>query len=120
VVNADSVFITLRFSDGSTGMIAYLSEGDVSLHKERIEVFGEGKVFIIDDFRSATLYANGHEKKETLRAQDKGQAEQARVVCTAIEQGQPSPITLRELEATTRATFRIRDSLRTNKVMSNE
>jgi polar amino acid transport system substrate-binding protein len=113
IVNEDSVFITLRFSDGSAGMVAYLSEGDAALRKEHIEIFGEGKVFVIDDFVSATLFAQGKEKRETLRAQDKGQVEQARVVCAAIEKGQPAPITLRELDATTRATFRIRDSLRT-------
>jgi polar amino acid transport system substrate-binding protein len=113
LINEDSVFITLRFSDGSNGVIAYLSEGNSALHKEQIEIFGEGKVFIIDDFRTATLYANGHAKKETQRSQDKGQAEQARVVCGVIAEGKSAPVTLRELEATTRATFRIRDSLRT-------
>jgi len=113
VVSEDSVFITLQFGDGSRGMIAYLSEGDTSLPKERIEIFGEGKTFVIEDFRSATLYADGHEKKETLRQQDKGQAEETRIVCAVVAEGRPAPITLQDLEATTRATFRIRDSLRT-------
>jgi polar amino acid transport system substrate-binding protein len=122
IVKEDSVVITLRFSDGSAGMVAYVSEGDAALRKEYIEIFGEGKVFVIDDFLTATLFTQGKEKRETLRAQDKGQAEQARIVCAAIEKGQPAPITLRELEATTRATFRIRDSLRTGKpkIISNE
>ena len=79
----------------------------------RLEIFGAGKTFVIDDFRSARIYSSGREKKETLRAQDKGQAEQARVACAVVAEGKPAPITLRELEATTRATFRIRDSLRT-------
>ena len=46
-----------------------------------------------------------------------------RVACAVVAEGRPAPITLQELEATTRATFRIRDSLRTGqkiKVMSNE
>ena len=54
---------------------------------------------------------------------DKGQAEETRVVCAVVAQGKPAPITLQELEATTRATFRIKDSLRTGqqvKVMSDE
>ncbi len=41
--------------------IAYLSEGDKSLPKERIEIFGGGKSFLIDDFRKGK------------GAQDKGQ-----------------------------------------------
>jgi predicted dehydrogenase/threonine dehydrogenase-like Zn-dependent dehydrogenase len=123
IVPEDSVFITLQFEDGSNGSIAYLAEGDSSLPKEHIEIFGEGKTFVIDDFRSAKLYAEGREKKETLRQQDKGQAEETRAACAVVAEGKPTPITLMELEATTRATFRIRDSLRTGqrmKVMSDE
>jgi polar amino acid transport system substrate-binding protein len=123
IVSEDSVLITLRFADGSNGVIAYLAEGDRSLGKERLEIFAEGKTFVIEDFRSARLYAGGREKRETLRQQDKGQPEEMRVVCAVVAEGKPAPITLAELEATTRATFRIKDSLRTGqpkKVMSTE
>ena len=119
----DSVFITLRFADGSRGVIAYLAEGDNALPKEHIEIFGEGKVFVIEDFRAARLYTGGREKRERLRRPDKGQAEETRAVCAVVAQGKRAPITLQELEATTRATFRIKDSLRTGqqvKVMSDE
>ena len=99
VVDADSVFITLRFADGSNGTIAYLSEGDKSLPKERVEIFGSGKTFLLDDFRSG-------------KAQDKGQRSQIQRICAAVREGGPPPISLDELAATTRATFRILDSLR--------
>lgn len=113
VIREDSVFITVQFADGSNGMIAYLAEGDSGLPKEHIEIFSEGKTFVIEDFRSARLYAGGREKKETLRQQDKGQPEETRVACAVVAEGKPAPITLQELEANTRATFRIIDSLRT-------
>ena len=109
----ESVVITLQFADGSTGVIAYLVDGDNSLPKEYIEIFGEGKTFVIDDFRSARLHANGREKKESLRQQDKGQAEETRVACAVVKEELAIPISLDELESTTRATFRIIDSLRT-------
>jgi len=117
MVSEDSVLITLQFADGSNGVIAYLAEGDSSLAKERIEIFGEGKTFVIEDFRSARLYSGSREKKETMRHQDKGQAEETRVVCAVVAEGKPAPITLQELEATTRATFRIKDSLRTGQAV---
>ena len=63
------------FADGSNGSIAYLAEGDNALAKERVEIFGDGKTFVLDDFRRASLYHNGQEEKTVLRAQDKGQAE---------------------------------------------
>jgi polar amino acid transport system substrate-binding protein len=113
IVNEDSVFITLRFADGSNGCIAYLAEGDKKLAKERVEIFSGGSVFVLDDFRSALLYQNGREEKLNLRSQDKGQAGEVRAVCKTVLDGSPAPISLEELAATTRATFRIRDSLRT-------
>ncbi len=117
VISEDSVFINLQFADGSNGVIAYLAEGDASLQKEHIEIFGEGKTFVIEDFSSARLYAGGREKKESLRQQDKGQPEETRLACAVVAEGKPVPITLAELEATTRATFRISDSLRTGQPM---
>ncbi|MCA1578573.1 MAG: bi-domain-containing oxidoreductase [Acidobacteria bacterium] len=107
IVDADSVFITLRFADGSNGVIAYLSEGDKSLPKERIEIFGAGTSFVIDDFRSG-------------KGQDKGQQHQVQRICAILREGGPAPISLDELAATTRATFRVLDSLRSKCVVSLE
>jgi predicted dehydrogenase len=112
IVDADSIFITLRFADGSNGSVAYLSEGDKGLAKERVEIFGAGRVFVLDDFRRATLYRDGREEQVTLKAQDKGQQEQVRAVCASVLEGGPLPISLDELAATSRATFRVLDSLR--------
>ena len=75
------------------------SEGDKSLAKERIEIFGAGKCFVLDDFR------NG-------KAQYKGQGPQIKRICESVLAGGPPPISLDELAATTRATFRVLDSLR--------
>jgi polar amino acid transport system substrate-binding protein len=113
IVEEDSVFITLRFSDGSNGSIAYLAEGDKALAKERVEIYGEGKTFVLDDFRSATTYRGGREETAKLRNQDKGQASEVRAVCAVVTEGTDAPIALNDLAATTRATFRIRESLRT-------
>ncbi|HYK21217.1 MAG TPA: bi-domain-containing oxidoreductase, partial [Pyrinomonadaceae bacterium] len=111
-VDADSVFITLRFADGSTGAVAYLSEGDKTLAKERVEIFGAGRVFVLDDFRRATLHRDGREEQVALKAQDKGQQSQVRAVCASVLRGGEAPIALEELAATSRATFRVLDSLR--------
>ena len=118
IVDEDSVIITLRFADGSHGTIAYLAEGDAALAKERVEVFGAGRVFVLDDFRRASLYRNGREERINLRAQDKGQAAEVRAICALVREGGEAPITLAELAATTRATFRIRESLRTGAAVS--
>jgi predicted dehydrogenase/threonine dehydrogenase-like Zn-dependent dehydrogenase len=111
--DADSIFTTLRLADGSNAAIAYLGEGDKSLPKERIEIFGGGKSFVIEDFRSATSYQDGKAKTTKLREQDKGQRNEIKAVCAMVLEGKPAPISLEDLATTTRATFRIRESLRT-------
>lgn len=108
----DSVFITLRFADGSNGSIAYLAEGDKAMPKERVEIFGDSQSFVLDDFRGGAIYRNGKEEKISSRSQDKGQAAEVRVVCEVVLKGNAAPISLQELESTTRATFAIRESLR--------
>ena len=113
VNSEDSVFITLRLADGSNGSIAYLAEGDRALPKERIEIFGSGKSFVLDDFRSGSAWQNGRETKTKLRAQDKGQKDEIRAVCAMVRDGGQSPIALDDLATTTGATFRILESLRT-------
>jgi len=113
VLDADSVFITLRFADGSNGSIAYLAEGDRALAKERVEIFGAGRTFVLDDFRRAIQISGGKEKRVRLSGQDKGQANEVRAVCRAVVEGGPAPIGLEDLAATTRATFGIIESLRT-------
>lgn len=109
----DSVFITLRLADGSNASIAYLAEGDKALAKERIEVFGSGRSLVIDDFRSGTVYENGREKTRKLREQDKGQRDEIKAVMSVVIEGTPAPISIEDLATTTRATFRIKESLRT-------
>lgn len=120
IVDADSVFITLKFSDGSNGSIAYLCEGDRGLTKERVEIFGAGRVFVLDDFRRAFKYKDGREDQINLKAQDKGQSDQVRAVCASILSGSGAPIALEELISTTRTTFRVLDSLRERRAIELE
>lgn len=112
VTDADSIFVTLKFADGSNGTIAYLAEGDKALSKERVEIFGEGKSFVIDDFRKTIEYADGKEAGKKLSAQDKGQTGEIRAVCEMVMSG-AAPVSLDELAHTSRTTFRINESLRT-------
>ncbi len=112
-MNEDSVFITLRLANGSNGSIAYLAEGASAMPKERIEIFGGGKSFVIEDFEMAIAYDGAREKKTKLRDKDKGQKNEVNVACAVVRDGNPAPISLEDLATTTRATFRILESLRT-------
>ncbi|HEX2269139.1 MAG TPA: hypothetical protein VHH35_06375, partial [Pyrinomonadaceae bacterium] len=70
------------------------------------------RTFVLDDYRRATTQKNGREDQTTLKAQDKGQQAQVHQICASVLEGTEAPIRVNELAATTRATFRILDSLR--------
>lgn len=113
----DSLQVCLRFSDGSVGHIAYLANGDKSLPKERIEVFGHGCTVVIDDFRSMVTYSRGKAKKRSLMAQDKGQKNEVARFLERVQLGGAAPISLPELFATSDATFRIIESIQRGEVV---
>jgi len=116
-VDDDSVMVTLKFADGSIGTIAYLAEGDKALAKERVEVLGAGRSFVIDDFRETRAYAGGKETIKKLGRQDKGQRDEVAAFCRLVREGGEPLISLESLAATTRATFRITESLRTGRAL---
>jgi predicted dehydrogenase/threonine dehydrogenase-like Zn-dependent dehydrogenase len=109
--NQDNVAITVSLSNGSVGLITYLACGDRLLAKERIEIFGGGKTFIIDDFRTASVYVNGRLKK--VKDPGKGHKEEVGLFTASIREGRPAPISLDSILYTTAAAFRTIDSLRT-------
>ena len=107
----DNVVIVVRLSDGSVGTISYFANGDKALPKEHIEIFGAGKVVIIDNFISGSLVAGS--KIKSVKMPGKGHKEEVAAFFDAIRSGAGSPISFRSVCLTTYATFRVIDSLKT-------
>lgn len=102
---ADDVLLTLTFQDGSIASIAYAASGDRSLAKERLEVFGDRRAVVLDDFQRLTLHQGGRTETHAQRVQDKGHAAELRAFADAVLQGSPSPLDPREAAHVTRVTF---------------
>ncbi|OGU95633.1 MAG: hypothetical protein A2220_06530, partial [Ignavibacteria bacterium RIFOXYA2_FULL_35_10] len=58
-IDRDNVVITIKFSEGSTGVINYLSNGDTSVDKEYCEVFCENSIAVMNNFVSVELVRGG-------------------------------------------------------------
>jgi predicted dehydrogenase len=71
----DEAVVTLEFADGSVGTLVYAGDGAPEAGKERVEVFGGGAAFVIDDFRSLEVYGISAKGMKTSRI-EKGQKEQ--------------------------------------------
>jgi len=108
----DNLAIVLEFANGSVGTITYAASGDRACGKERVEVFAGGGTACLDDFRSLEIVRNGRRNQQRSRLrQEKGFAEEWRAMVAALRSGIP-PIPLNEIVATTLASFRIVQSLR--------
>ena len=117
----DNVCLTLTFPDGSIGSILYLANGDKSVPKERLEVFSEGQVGILEDFRSVELIKNGSRKiyRSTLR-QDKGHLAAWQTFLMAVKNGDPAPIPYEQLFGVTQTTFAAMGALATHEQIEIE
>ena len=107
----DSVVITVKFVHGSVGTITYLANGDGPLPKERLEISSTGRTAVIDNFQRLSLHQNGKKREFKLSSVDKGHREEVRAFLAAVGEGKASPIPFESLVATTRATFKIIESL---------
>lgn len=109
----DNAIITLTYPNGSLAVVAYLANGDRGLGKERIEVHGGGRSAVLDDFRQLELVKGGRRRVErSWLRQDKGHRAECLAFAQAVRNGGPSPISLEEIVATTRAAFVAVESLR--------
>lgn len=93
----DTVSLQLSFADGSIGTVNYFTNGSKAFPKERLEVFAEGRVLQLDNFRKLTGFGWPGFSKMNLWRQDKGQTACVQAFVDAIEQGLPSPIPAAEI-----------------------
>jgi predicted dehydrogenase len=110
---ADDVMVCLRMVNGSMATVAYLVDGDRSASKERIEVFGGGRLATIDDFRRMRISGagGGVRRGGLLSRQDKGHASEVAAFVRAVATGADSPVSWESAVNTMRATFAIVRSL---------
>jgi polar amino acid transport system substrate-binding protein len=111
----DTLNVTMKYQNGSIGTISYLANGDISLPKERIEVFSHGTAVIVDDFKELTIYSKGKKKKKKLISQDKGQKHVVKQFIEAIIEGNglAELMSFGEIYNTSLVTFKIIESIRT-------
>ena len=107
----DDIHVHLALANGTRAEIVYLSSSAGSLPKERIEVSGQGKTAVCEDFRKSCFYDAAGRRTSRLWSQDKGHREELRCFIEAIRVGGEPPIPFDSLCATSLATLRIRESL---------
>ncbi|SEC25248.1 bi-domain-containing oxidoreductase [Streptomyces sp. TLI_105] len=106
--------VVLRYPDGSTVTISYVTTGASGFPKETLDLVADGKVLRLDDFVRASVYFEkstaGRKRWVSSRlpkARDKGQNAELAAFFRAVRTGGPMPVPLESLVATTAATLAV-------------
>jgi predicted dehydrogenase/threonine dehydrogenase-like Zn-dependent dehydrogenase len=108
----DNSFITVKFSNGSTCVLAYLADGDKNYSKEKILITGYRTNIEFDNFKSLAVYKDGKSSKKNFLAIDKGQKTEMAILADSIKSGN-SPISINSLLLNTYTTIMAIESQRT-------
>ena len=93
----DTFSLQLRFADGSIGTVHYFANGSKAFPKERLEVFADGKVLQLDNFRKLKAWGIPGFRTRRLLSQDKGQEACCAAFLKTIETGGSPPIPVEEV-----------------------
>ncbi|MFJ9174589.1 bi-domain-containing oxidoreductase [Streptomyces sp. NPDC102360] len=104
--------VVLRYPDGSTATIAYVTTGPAAFPKETLDLVADGRALRLDDFVRASVFGSKRWVSSRLpKARDKGQNAELASFIRAVRTGGPMPVPLESLVATTAATLAVQAGL---------
>ncbi|MEE8206422.1 MAG: bi-domain-containing oxidoreductase [Nitrospinaceae bacterium] len=96
----DNFAATLGFEDGSVATLTYTALGSNEFPKEQMEIFLDGKVLMLDDYKQLRIHGS-NAKGVTSKLTDKGHKRELEAFAEALEKGGEWPIPLwQQLQAT--------------------
>ncbi|QZY55331.1 bi-domain-containing oxidoreductase [Crassaminicella profunda] len=104
----DNVVATLKYKDGSVCTLTYTSIGAKSYSKEYCEIYCDGKIIAIDDYKKIDGYGLKVANLSS-KGSEKGQYEELIEFSKAIKEKRNYPIPIWQIEQTTRISFIIED-----------
>ena len=108
----ENVSIVVRYANGSTGTLIYVTQGGQQTPKERLEVFGGGSTYLMDNFRQLVIYSGtGRERRKSRYRGNKGQKQEMAAFVDACQSGRGWNFD--ELVGLTRLTLAAEQTVRT-------
>ena len=106
---SDNFSIQIKFKNESLASIHYFSNGSKKVAKERLEVYSDGTIFVLDNFKKLKSYGKINIKNNFLTSinQDKGQNKCMRSFIDSLLNGKKSPIELEDIFSLHRNLFRV-------------
>jgi len=108
-LTTDNFVSTIKFKDGSLANLVYTTQGDIGVGKEYMEVYSEGRVFILDDYKKLRTYGVKADMK--MRQQNKGYFEELKSLASCLHQRR-SPMPLEEIINATKISLEVDKQVR--------
>lgn len=105
----ENVSVLVDFGNRGILFILYTSRGAKTYPKEHVEVWGDGKTGIIENYRLSKVHPDG--KKFKTRLQDKGHKNEIISTINAALSGNPPPLQFDELISTHKWMLRVWDKV---------
>ncbi|MFQ5655651.1 MAG: oxidoreductase, partial [Planctomycetota bacterium] len=102
---------TINFEDGTLATLTYTALGGRACPKERLEVFCDGRVLVVDDYRELVIF-DDRGARQALRATDKGHRALLLAFAGAARSGGEWPIPLVEQVRATRIALEVEKRIR--------
>ena len=109
----DNVSIIMKHEDGSLTTILYTAAGTRKYPRERIEIFCEETIYVIDNFKQLEIKGRKGCKKTRLLNVDRGHKNECEIFTKYVKEGKMIPYFDQYVQATV-ATFKI------NKILSEK
>ena len=110
--SAEPAVLVVHLADGSVLTLTYVASAARGLPKERLEVFGGGRAWVLDDWRVLRTFSEGRARRVRRFTPAKGHREEFAAFVSAARGGGPEPIPFEHLASTTQATFSALESFR--------
>ena len=105
----DNFVATIRYADGSICTLTYTSMGAKGFPKERADIFVDGKVLVLDDYKQLTVTGGkGGWKGLTM---EKGQLEELKALAGAFRPQGQWPVSLADQLSASRVSFAVERQL---------
>jgi len=117
-VQEDTMATVLGFEDGSVGTVNYFANGPKGYPKETLEVFSNGRVLQMNNFRKTVGFGFPEFKKFRTGRQDKGHLAECRTFVERIGVGGDQLMPLSQLVNVTLASFAAAESAATNETIA--
>ncbi len=106
----DNFVATVTYADGSVCTLTYTALGHKSYPKEFMQVFADGKVMVMNDYKSVSVHGSRN-KEWSSKSIQKGQAEEIEALATCLQKGEAWPIPLEQILDASRISFAVEEQI---------